>query len=329
MSETRSTSETSPISLRAGSRGSKLALTQTRFILSALQKLIPHLQSSIEVIRTKGDIISDVPLSQVGDQGLFIKEIETALLEDRVDFAVHSMQDVPSLIPSGLVLAVTTRRLDPRDVLISRGPRSLTEIPRNGTVATGSLRRRSQILAVRPDLVVQELRGNVTTRLNKFDSSSWDAIVLAGAGLERLGLSHRISAYIPTTEMLPAVGQGALALEARAADTRVLECLAQLQHHDSAVAVEGERSFLQRLEGGCQVPLGALGLVEGRRLSLEGFLGTVDGRLKIRRRIEGPVSEATSTGLALAEQMLNEGGKEILEETRSLPGSGSPAGEKL
>ncbi len=302
--------------LRVGTRGSELALTQTRGMMAALAQKIPGLQIEVEIIRTKGDIVTHLPLAKIGDRGLFIKEIEEALLEERIDFAVHSMKDVPSQIPPQLTLAVTTERLDPRDALIARDVDRLEDLPRNGCVATGSLRRRSQILALRPDLQVEDLRGNVTTRLRKFDESSWDAIILAGAGLERLELSHRISARIPTAVMLPAVGQGALALEARAEDRQVLEWLCRLQHTETANAVVAERAFLGRLEGGCQVPIGALGTIQGNRLELDGFIGTTDGRRTLRRQAEASVAEAEQLGLALAEEILAEGGHEILEETR-------------
>ncbi len=299
--------------LRVGTRGSELALVQTRRMMASLAELVPDLRLEIETIRTKGDKVTDVRLDQVGDQGLFIKELETALLEKRIDFAVHSMKDVPSQISPGLVLAATTERLDPRDALISRGARSLADLPQKATLATGSLRRCSQALALRPDLQVVALRGNVTTRLQKFDSSSWDGMILAGAGLQRLGLDHRISAPLPTDQMLPAVGQGALAIEARGNDLQVLEWLGLLGHLETAVAVDAERAFLRKLEGGCTVPIAALGSVAENRLTLEGYVGTVEGDRYLRRRAEGSFSEPDKIGTALAEQMLADGAKEILD----------------
>jgi hydroxymethylbilane synthase len=307
--------------LRVGSRGSELALTQTRRIKADLQKKMPGLRIEIEVIRTKGDIVKDVPLTQVGDRGLFIKEIETALLDNRIDFAVHSMKDVPSQIPEGLVLAATTERLDPSDVLITRSFRRLEDLPPKAVVATGSLRRRSQALAFRADLQVVGLRGNVTTRLRKFEDSEWDAMILAGAGLERLAISPPFATRIPTEQMLPAVGQGALAIESRSADQEVIGWLRQLEHSETAVAVRAERAFLRRLEGGCQVPVAALGSVSNSRLVLEGYIGTVDGRFAVRRRAEAVVSQADQLGETLAEQILAEGGREILEQTRRSQGS--------
>ncbi len=304
--------------VRVGSRGSELALVQTRAIMARLQERNPDLDLELEIIRTRGDIITDVPLSKVGDRGLFIKEIETALTEGRIDFAVHSMKDVPSQIPTGLILAATTERLDPRDVLIARGSQGLEELPTGGVLATGSLRRRSQALALRPDLNIVDLRGNVTTRLRKFEDSSWDGMLLAGAGLERLGLTPHIAGRISTDEILPAVGQGALALEARRDDQEVIEELRQLEHSETAIAVRSERAFLGRLEGGCQVPIAALGSVQGGRLILEGYLGAIDGQQVVRKREEAPASEAERLGEALAEQILAEGGREILEEVRRL-----------
>ncbi len=302
--------------LRIGSRGSELALVQSRTIIARLREQIPTLDMEIEIIRTRGDIVTDVPLSRVGDRGLFIKEIETALTECRIDFAVHSMKDVPSLIPDGLTLAATTARRDPRDVLISRESRRIEDLPENGVLATGSLRRRSQALAMRPDLKVVDLRGNVTTRVRKFESSSWDGMLLAGAGLERLGLTGHIAGRIPTDQILPAVGQGALALESREDDHEVIEVLRRLEHFDTAIAVRSERAFLGRLEGGCQVPIAALGSVLGDRVVLEGYLGTIDGQHVVRRQGEAPVAEAEQLGEALADRIFEEGGKEILAEVR-------------
>jgi hydroxymethylbilane synthase len=284
--------------------------------MDALGSIVPATRMEIEIIRTKGDRVADVPLAQIGDRGLFIKDIEVALLQSRIDFAVHSMKDLPSQTPSGLTVAAVTDRLDPSDVLVARGADRIEALPPNATLATGSLRRRSQALALRPDLRVAELRGNVSTRLRKFDASSWDAIILAGAGLERLGLTHRITARIPTRDMLPAVGQGALAIETRADDAELLEWLSRIRHRDTAFAVEAERAFLARLEGGCQVPIAALGSVQEDKLSLEGFIGTTDGSRTIRRRAEAGTEDARQLGIDLAEQILAEGGRAILETVR-------------
>lgn len=303
--------------LRVGTRGSQLALAQTRGIVATLKERLPDIEIEIEIIKTTGDLVTDVPLSRVGDRGLFIKEIENALLDGSVDFAVHSMKDLPSSLPDGLAVAAVTTRLDPRDALVSREARSIETLPRNGTLATGSLRRRSQALAVRPDLRVVELRGNITTRLRKFDESNWDSMILASAGLTRLGLDGRIASPISVDEMLPAVGQGALGLEARADDVEVLECLGSLNAQESATAVTAERALLRRLQGGCQVPIGAHGRILEKGLVLDAYIGSTDGRQHLRRQAEGAPERAEEIGESLAEQMLGEGGEEILEETRA------------
>jgi hydroxymethylbilane synthase len=274
----------------------------------------PGIAIEVEVIQTEGDRVLDRPLSAIGDPGVFIKEIESALLEKRVDLAVHSMKDLPSRLAPGLAIAAATERADPRDALVSRGPSSLEALPPGGTVATGSLRRRSQLLVIRPDLNVEDLRGNVPTRIEKFDRSSWDAILLAGAGLERLGLNDRIHGYVPLETMLPAVGQGALALEIRASDGEVGEAVAFLNHPPTERAVAAERAFLARLLGGCRVPIAAYGEVREDVLSLRGYVGSVDGRRHLRREIEGDAARAETLGLELAESMLAEGAAEIVRE---------------
>lgn len=302
--------------IRIGTRGSRLALVQTRSVADAIRKRHPESQVEIEIIQTEGDRVLDRPLSAIGETGIFIKEIETALLEKRVDLAVHSMKDLPSRLTPGLTLAAATERVDPRDALVSREASSLEALPRGATVATGSLRRRSQLLALRPDLAVEDLRGNLPTRLEKFDRSSWDAILLAGAGLERLGLSSRIRSYIPVEIMLPAVGQGSLAIETRANDREAAETVAFLSHPETERAVAAERSFLARLEGGCRVPIAAYGEVRESTLRLRGYVGTIDGSRHLRREIEGEIVRAEALGLELAESMLGAGADAILREDR-------------
>ena len=293
--------------IRVGSRGSDLALIQARSTMQALKG-----ESELVIIETHGDRVTDRPLSQVGPSGLFTKEIESALLDERIDIAVHSMKDVPSVVPDGLTLAATLERLDARDALVSRSADSIASLPRGARLATGSLRRRSQLLATRPDMNVEDLRGNVLTRLGKFDASSWDAIVLAAAGLVRLGRVERIGALIPIEDMIPAVGQGALAIETRTDDRDVLAVVARLNHVDSQRAVACERAFLGRLEGGCQVPMGAYADTDGDRLRLRGYVGSVDGARHLRREAMGDVPEAL--GLALAEEMLEMGAAKIMRE---------------
>jgi hydroxymethylbilane synthase len=287
---------------------------QTQSVVDSLRARHPEIAIEVEIIQTEGDRVVDRLLSAIGDAGVFIKEIEAALLDDRVDLAVHSMKDLPSKLASGLALAATTERADPRDVLVSRSASSLETLPPGGTVATGSLRRRSQLLALRPDLKVEELRGNLPTRLEKFDRSSWDGMLLAGAGLERLGLSSRIRCYLPPEKMLPAAGQGALALEIRASDREVQEAVAFLSDTETERAVAAERAFLARLEGGCRVPIAAYGEVQEEILWLRGYVGTIDGSRHLRSEIEGDASLAETLGVELAESMLAQGAAEIVRE---------------
>ncbi len=305
--------------IRIGTRGSRLALIQTQSIVDAIRGKHPEAVIDVEIIQTRGDRVLDRPLSAIGDSGVFIKEIETALLEERVDLAVHSMKDLPSKLTEDLALAATTERVDARDVLVAKGSSSLETLPRGGTVATGSLRRRSQLLALRPDLAVEDLRGNVPTRLEKLDRSEWDGILLAGAGLERLGLADRIRSYIPIERMLPAVGQGALALETRASDRELLDILAFLSHPPTERAVASERAFLARLEGGCRVPIAGYAEVRGDSISLRGYVGATDGSRYLRREIEGDVARSEGLGMELAESMLAAGAAEIIQHTGTSP----------
>ncbi len=298
--------------LRVGSRGSRLALVQAHSILDAIREKHPGIEVDLEIIQTQGDRVTDRPLSRMGASGLFIKEIESALLEGRIDLAVHSMKDLPSKLSPGLALAVTTERADPRDALVSRTATDIQTLPKSAAVATGSLRRRSQLLVRRPDLEVVDLRGNVPTRLEKFDRSTWEAVVLAGAGLARLGLTDRIRSYIPVEDMLPAGGQGALAVETRADEDEIVELLGFLHHLPTALAVACERAFLARLEGGCQVPIGAYAEVRKRSLLLRGYVGSVDGTRHVRREIEGNPDRADELGVELAETMIAEGAEEII-----------------
>lgn len=303
--------------IRVGSRGSELALIQARSVMRAIDG-----RTELVIIETHGDRVTDRPLSRVGGAGLFIKEIESALIEDRIDVAVHSMKDVPSVVPDGLTLAATLERLDARDALVSRTASSIAALPRGAHMATGSLRRRSQLLALRPDLKVEDLRGNVGTRLDKFDASSWDAIVLAAAGLLRLGLEERIQCRIPTDEMIPAVGQGALAIETRSDDRQVLAAVESLNHPDTQTAVACERAFLGRLEGGCQVPIGAFAELRPElrndQLRLLGYVGSVDGSRRLRRETTGAIDAPVELGLALAEEMLDAGAGEIVSDVANV-----------
>jgi hydroxymethylbilane synthase len=326
-----------------GTRRSKLALAQAHAMADALRQHYPDLTVELREIVTKGDRILDVALSAVGDKGLFVKEIEVALAHGEIDFAVHSGKDLPSVTPEGLTLVAFPRRVDPRDVIImpqwgssseSSEPSdgnethltSLDVLPQGATIGTSSLRRASQLRAQRPDLHLLDVRGNVDTRLSKLDSGQYDALVLACAGLERLGLRHRATYPLSPDIMLPAVAQGALIIEARADDTHTLELLRALNDPDTHTAVLAERAFLHRLEGGCQVPIAAHAQVEdGKTVHLQGLVGSLDGSTVIRGTRSGSVSEAAQVGTALAEEILERGAAPILAEIQAAArASGAP-----
>ena len=295
-------------------RGSELALAQARWAAQQLTALSPGLEVELQLFKTKGDKILDAPLAKVGGKGLFVKEIEDALLDGRARVAVHSMKDMPAELPPGLCIAAVSRREDPRDVLISRGGLGLDELPATPRLGTSSLRRQAQLLARRPDATVVSVRGNVQTRLRKLEELGLDAIVLAAAGLDRLGLSDPRRVELAPELMLPAVGQGALAIETRADDAFCLELCARLAHQPTALAVEAERAFLGRLEGGCQVPIAGHAVVDGDEIVFEGLVASLDGKRLIRRRAVGRADEAGPLGLAVAEEILADGGRQILAE---------------
>lgn len=298
--------------VRIGSRGSDLALWQTGFVKSILEATRPDAEFDVRIIKTKGDAVLDTALSKIGDKGLFTKEIETALLAGEIDLAVHSLKDLPTVQPKGLRIGAVSRRETPNDVLISQRYGSIDDLPQGARVATGSLRRRSQLLAYRPDLEIVEIRGNVPTRIEKFRASDLDALILAYAGVHRLGLDSHISQVVPTTILLPAVGQGVMAVEIRDGDEAVGELLAAFNDDLTASCVSAERAFLRRLEGGCQVPIGAHATISGESLRLEGFVGTLDGTRVIRETADGPPADAGAIGIRLAEFCLDAGAGEIL-----------------
>jgi hydroxymethylbilane synthase len=301
--------------LRIGTRASRLALWQANWVRERLEERHTGLEVRLVEIRTQGDRILDVPLAKVGGKGLFVKEIEEALLGGEIELAVHSMKDVPTLLPPGLELHCTTERADARDVVVLRkSGQSFLDLPRKATVGTSSLRRRAQILHHRPDLQIVDLRGNVETRLRKLEGEGLDAIVLAAAGLHRLGFGERISEYLPVDLCLPAIGQGALGLECRGDDRVTHELIDFLHHPATGYAVAAERAFLHRLEGGCQVPVAAYGRIEGERLELAGLVARPDGSELVRDRITCPVAEAKQAGTALAETLLRRGADGILAE---------------
>ncbi len=300
-----------------GSRGSKLALQQTRLVMARLRKQAPGTTFQLQVIRTQGDKILDVALSKIGDKGLFVKEIETALLEGTIDLAVHSMKDVPTAIPEGLELGALLKRSDPRDVLVSPHACTLAELPAGARLGTGSLRRIAQLAAAYPHLRFEPVRGNLDTRLQKMERGEYAALILAYAGLERLGWLERVAEVLPLETCLPAVGQCALGVEIRSGDERLKKRVASLDDLPTRLAVTAERSFLRHLEGGCQVPLGALGTLRGANtLRLEGMIASLDGGTLLRDTEEGPAREAREIGVRLAQKLLARGAGAILEEVR-------------
>jgi hydroxymethylbilane synthase len=303
-----------------GTRGSNLALWQAEHVRDLLLGLDGHPVEAVElrIIKTRGDAILDVTLSKVGGKGLFVKELEVALLDGEIDLAVHSLKDMPAVQPPGLELAAYPVRADPRDALVLAvgAPGGLEALPHAAVVGTASLRRQAQLLAMRPDLRVVPIRGNVETRLRKVDEGidGMAATMLAVAGLRRLGLEGRISLAFPATEMIPAVGQGALAIQARTGDARVGDVLARLDDVSTRHTVLAERAFLARLEGGCQVPIAGHATLDGDTLRLVGFVGTTDGARAIVHEAVGPTSEAEQLGVSLAERLIADGAGAILAE---------------
>ncbi|MBW4838237.1 MAG: hydroxymethylbilane synthase [Paenibacillaceae bacterium] len=310
-----------------GTRQSQLALTQTGHVIDDLKALCRehHLQFDFEIrkIVTKGDRILDVTLSKVGGKGLFVKEIEQAMLDKEIDLAVHSMKDMPSVLPDGLINGAVPRRVDPRDALISRSGLSLDELPQGAKVGTSSLRRASQLKAYRPDLVLEPIRGNIDSRLRKLEEEGFDAIILAAAGLLRMGWEHRITAYLPAEVCLPAVGQGALGIECREDDAEVRHLLSLYNDSETAVTVAAERRFLGVLNGGCQVPIGAYATLlpdEGssdssgrQRLQLTGMVGSADGAKILKESAEGV--DPTELGEQVAGRLISLGAAALLQET--------------
>jgi hydroxymethylbilane synthase len=299
--------------LRIATRKSKLALWQAHFIKAELQRFHPGLTVELLGITTKGDKILDVPLAKVGGKGLFVKELEQAMLEGRADIAVHSMKDVPMEFPEGLGLAIICAREDPTDAFVSNHFNYLEELPKGAKVGTSSLRRQLQIKALRPDLQLLDLRGNVNTRLAKLDAGEYDAIILASAGLMRLDFHHRIQSRLTDAQCLPAGGQGAVGVECRLEDAATKALLAPLHHKDSADRVMAERALNKRLEGGCQVPIACFAELEGDQLWLRGLVGEVDGSRVLTTEIRGPRADAETLGIAAAEDLLRQGAGEILE----------------
>jgi hydroxymethylbilane synthase len=310
-----------PSELKIGTRGSQLALFQANWVRDQLSHAHPGLNVTLIKIKTTGDKIQDVPLAKIGGKGLFVKEIEESLLQKKIDIAVHSIKDVPTEFPEGLHLSVITKREDPRDVLISKDGKPLKDLPKGAKIGTSSLRRQAQLLHFRSDFELIPLRGNLDTRLKKLKTMNLDAIVLALAGVKRLGFDEKITEIIPPELSLPAIGQGALGIETRMADQEVESRIRLLNDRDSSIAISAERAFLKKLEGGCQVPIAAFARIVGTTLHIDGLVGTIDGKRLIRHHVEGPIERAESLGVELAEILLGEGAREILDEVyqRSQP----------
>jgi len=302
--------------VRIATRKSALALWQAEYVKAQLEHFHAGINVELVPMTTKGDIILDTPLAKVGGKGLFVKELEVAMLEDRADIAVHSMKDVPVDFPEGLGLVVICPREDPRDAFVSNTIKSLADLPQGAIVGTSSLRRQCQLKASRPDLDIRDLRGNVNTRLRKLDEGEYDAIILAAAGLIRLEMSERIAQFIEPEEMLPANGQGAVGIECRLDDEKIKTLLAPLECNTTRIRVLAERSMNRALQGGCQVPIGSYGVIsaDGKELHLRGLVGAVDGSEMIESEITGPVEEGEALGHKLAQELLGKGADKILQE---------------
>ena len=299
--------------IRIATRKSPLAMWQAEHVADALRAAHPGLNVEILGMSTQGDKILDTPLAKIGGKGLFVKELEARMLEGDADIAVHSMKDVPVELPQGLHLPVIMQREDPRDAFVSNHYAHLDDLPAGAVVGTSSLRRQCQLADRRPDLVLKSLRGNVNTRLRKLDEGEYDAVILAAAGLIRLGFGKRIRTALDPADSLPAIGQGAVGIECRSDDARVNALIAPLHHTDTADRVHAERAFNARLEGGCQVPIGGHAVLEGDQLWLRGLVGAVDGSEIIRGEIRSPREQAEALGVALAEKLLARGAREILQ----------------
>ncbi len=300
--------------LTIGTRGSELALWQAHHIKDRIETENPGVTVDLKIIKTTGDKILDVPLAKVGGKGLFVKEIEEALLRREVDLAVHSMKDVPTDLPEELFLSAITERQDPRDAFLSVKYNSFMELPEGATLGTSSLRRQCQLVAIRPDIKIAQLRGNVGTRIRKMKEGQYDAIILAAAGLKRLGITSEIKELISTEISVPAIGQGALGIESRIGDDAVNNLIDFLNHKETKYAVAAERAFLLKLEGGCQVPIGGFGEVDGDKLTFRGLVGSETGDIILKDEAVGHVDDAEKIGVEMAQKLLDKGAAKILEE---------------
>jgi hydroxymethylbilane synthase len=299
-----------------GSRGSQLALVQAEWVKSSLLLHHPTVEIHIEIIRTSGDVKTD-PLSVIGGKGVFTKELEDALLDSRIDIAVHSLKDLPTVLPDELTISAICERADPRDALVLRlrsefACVAIGELPVGAIVGTSSPRRFAQLAHLRSDLLIKDLRGNVDTRLHKLDGGQYDAVILAAAGLRRLGLGERINLAVPTEQMLPAVGQGALGIETRTADLAVTEVLSKLNHNPTRIACTAERTLLRSLGGGCQLPIAGHCVVEDHQLTIDGLVASRDGREIVRDQVSGDIDDAERLGAELAQRLLELGAQKLL-----------------
>ncbi len=301
-------------SLRIATRKSPLAMWQAEFVKSELEKIYPELEVTLLPMSTKGDKILDVPLAKIGGKGLFTKELEERMMAGEADIAIHSMKDVPMTLPEGFALGALLKRHSPTDAFVSNQYATFDDLPKGAVLGTSSLRRKAQLMAVRPDLDVRDLRGNVGTRLGKLDAGEYDAIVLATSGLQRLGLNDRIRHEISPDICLPAVTQGTLGIEYFEEDTATRDIIRVLNDEDSEIRALAERAMNHRLEGGCQVPIGVFAELEGDQIFIRGLVGSLDGTKILTANIEGPKSEAQTLGTALAEKLLDQGAKAILDD---------------
>lgn len=302
--------------VKIGTRESALAMWQTEFVVEALKQKTNEYIFEIIPIKTKGDKILDVALAKVGDKGLFTKELELAMLAGEIDLAVHSMKDIPTTLVEGLTIAAILQRHDPHDVLMAQGYDSFAALPQRAKVGTSSLRRRSQLLNARPDLDIHDIRGNLNTRMRKMVDEQFDALILAAAGVERLGWSDKITEKLSYELCLPAVSQGAIGIECRADDNEILALMALIHHEETAHCIKAERALLAALEGGCQIPIGALAEVEGQQIRLRAIVGSLDGQTVLKDQIIGGIHEAAELGETLAKRFMANGAKEILENIR-------------
>lgn len=300
-----------------GTRDSALALWQTRWVIGRLKEQHPDITFEVVEMKTKGDKMLDVALAKIGDKGLFTKELEVAMQKKEIDFAVHSLKDMPTLLPEGLTIGAVCIRDNPGDALISKDGKKLAQLPRGARIGTSSLRRCAQLLSYRPDLQLESLRGNLNTRMKKLASERLDGIILAAAGIIRMGWDDMIAEIIPFSVCLPAVGQGAIAVECRQDDRDIMELLQAVEHAETRAATDAERSLLRHLEGGCQVPIGAFAQVINQKLNLTALVSTLDGSQVIRTQGVANVDKAKELGIEVAEKLLAMGGKEILQKVRS------------